>query len=96
MSRFPRFIGRLPVLAPLHPLSLNDLVRVLIEPKNALIKQYRKQFVKYSVDLQFSYAAMVAIAKEASKKGGSARNLKSVLEDLLLDAMYETPNAVSD
>lgn len=90
-----RFVGRLPVLATLHPLSLDDLVRVLIEPKSALIKQYRKLFARSDCDLQFSHAALLAIATEASKKGGSARHLRSVLEELLLDAMYEVPASVS-
>jgi ATP-dependent Clp protease ATP-binding subunit ClpX len=90
-----RFIGRLPILAPLHPLSLSDLVRILVEPKNALTKQYRKLFARYGCDLRFSEKALYAIAEEASKRGGSARHLRSTLEELLLDAMYEVPGSVS-
>lgn len=90
-----RFIGRLPVLAPLHHLSLHDLVRVLIEPKNALIKQYRALFKNFQCDLAFSEGALWAIAKEASLRGTSARHLRSVLEEILLDSMYEVPQSVS-
>ncbi|KAJ9104071.1 hypothetical protein QFC20_004648 [Naganishia adeliensis] len=89
----PEFVGRLPSLAPLHPLSLSDLVRILIEPKNALIKQYRKLFARYGCELQFSEKALYAVAEEASKRGGSARHLRSTLEELLLDAMYEIPGS---
>ncbi|KAJ9124564.1 hypothetical protein QFC24_003356 [Naganishia onofrii] len=88
-----RFVGRLPILAPLHPLSLSDLVRILVEPKNALTKQYRKLFARYGCDLRFSEKALYAIAEEASKRGGSARHLRSTLEELLLDAMYEVPGS---
>ncbi|KAI5455318.1 ATP-binding protein [Naganishia albida] len=89
----PEFVGRLPILAPLHPLSLSDLVRILVEPKNALIKQYRKLFARYGCELQFSEKALYAVAEEASKRGGSARHLRSTLEELLLDAMYEIPGS---
>jgi ATP-dependent Clp protease ATP-binding subunit ClpX len=90
-----RFVGRLPILAPLHPLSLSDLVRILVEPKNALVKQYRKLFARYGCELQFTEKALYAVAEEASKRGGSARHLRSTLEELLLDAMYEIPGSVS-
>jgi ATP-dependent Clp protease ATP-binding subunit ClpX len=70
-------------------------VRILIEPKNALIKQYRKLFARYGCDLQFSEKALYAVAEEAAKRGGSARHLRSTLEELLLDAMYEIPGSVS-
>ena len=90
-----RFVGRLPILAPLHPLSLSDLVRILVEPQNALVKQYRKLFARYGCELQFSEKALYAVAEEASKRGGSARHLRSTLEELLLDAMYEIPGSVS-
>ncbi|KAJ9091824.1 hypothetical protein QFC19_008937 [Naganishia cerealis] len=89
----PEFVGRLPILAPLHPLSLSDLVRILVQPKNALTKQYRKLFGRYGCDLRFSEKALYAIAEEASKRGGSARHLRSTLEELLLDAMYEVPGS---
>lgn len=89
----PEFIGRLPVLAPLHHLSLHDLVRVLIEPKNALIKQYRALFKNFQCDLAFSEGALWAIAREASVRGTSARHLRSVLEEILLDSMYEVPQS---
>ncbi|KAI5451712.1 ATP-binding protein [Naganishia albida] len=87
------FVGRPPTLAPLHPLSLSDLVRILVEPKNALIKRYRKLFARYGCELQFSEKALYAVAEEASKRAGSARLLRSTLEELLLDAMYEIPGS---
>jgi ATP-dependent Clp protease ATP-binding subunit ClpX len=90
-----RFIGRVPVLAPLHPLSLTDLMRILVEPKNAIIKQQRKLFSRWDCELQFSETALKAIAKEALRRGGSARHLKSVISELLLDANYESPGSVS-
>jgi ATP-dependent Clp protease ATP-binding subunit ClpX len=95
LSTRRRFVGRLPILAPLHPLSLSDLVRILVEPKNALVKQYRKLFARYGCELQFTEKALYAVAEEASKRGGSARHLRSTLEELLLDAMYEIPGSVS-
>lgn len=90
-----RFVGRVPVLAPLHPLSLSDLMRILVEPKNAIIKQQRKLFSRWDCELQFSESALRAIAKEALQRGGSARHLKSVISELLLDANYESPGSVS-
>jgi ATP-dependent Clp protease ATP-binding subunit ClpX len=66
-----------------------------VEPKNALIKQYRTLFKNFSCELAFSEAALWAIAKEASARGTSARHLRSVLEEILLDSMYEVPASVS-
>ena len=70
-------------------------MRILVEPKNAIIKQQRKLFSRWDCDLQFSESALRAIAKEALRRGGSARHLKSVISELLLEANYESPGSVS-
>jgi len=70
-------------------------MRILVEPKNAIIKQQRKLFSRWECELQFSETALKAIAKEALRRGGSARHLKSVISELLLDANYESPGSVS-
>jgi ATP-dependent Clp protease ATP-binding subunit ClpX len=71
-------------------------MRILVEPKNAIIKQQRKLFSRWDCELQFSESALRAIAKEALRRGGSARHLKSVISELLLDANYESPGSVSE
>jgi ATP-dependent Clp protease ATP-binding subunit ClpX len=70
-------------------------MRILVEPKNAIIKQQRKLFSRWDCELQFSESALRAIAKEALRRGGSARHLKSVISELLLQANYESPGSVS-
>lgn len=87
----PEFIGRLPVICTLQPLSTEMLVNILKEPKNAIIKQYQKLFRYDEVDLQFEDDALAAIAEQAKKKELGARALRSILEDLMLDIMYEIP-----
>ncbi|MDR1400923.1 MAG: ATP-dependent Clp protease ATP-binding subunit ClpX [Endomicrobium sp.] len=88
----PEFVGRLPVLATLKCLSTEDLVHILTEPKNALIKQYQKMFKFENVELEFEKEALKNIADEALKKGSGARGLKSIIENLLLDAMFSIPD----
>ncbi len=88
----PEFIGRLPVLVSLHELSDNALVRVLTEPKNALVRQYIKLFEMENVTLSFSDGALRAIAKEAQKRKSGARGLRSILEEVMLDIMYDVPS----
>lgn len=88
----PEFIGRFAVLSTLHGLSEADLVRVLTEPKNALTKQYQKFFRMEGVDLKFTPDALEEIARKAIKKGTGARALRSVLETLMLDVMYDVPS----
>lgn len=88
----PEFIGRLPVLSVLQPLSEQDLLRILTEPKNALVKQYRKFFEMDGVNLEFTDGALRAIAREALQKKTGARGLRSIFEELMLDALYEIPS----
>ena len=87
----PELIGRLPVIATLEELSTEALVQILIEPKNALVKQYQKLFSMENVELEIRPAAMTAIAKRALERKTGARGLRSILESVLLDTMYELP-----
>lgn len=87
----PELIGRLPVIATLEELSTDALVQILVEPKNALVKQYQKLFSMEGVELEIRPAAMVAIAKKALERKTGARGLRSILESVLLDTMYELP-----
>lgn len=91
----PEFLGRLPIISTLHALSVADLVRILIEPKNALIKQYQATFEAYGSELRFTHKALEAIAMVGLKRGGGARGLRGVLEEVLGDAMFEVPSSVS-
>jgi len=88
----PEFIGRLPVLATLNELDEPSLVRILTEPKNAIIKQYQKLFEFENVKLNFSESALNTVAKEALKSKTGARGLRSILENSMLDIMYELPS----
>ena len=88
----PEFLGRLPVIAPLHDLSEETLVRVLTEPQNALIKQFQELFKMAGVDLSFTVGALKTIAKEAIKRKSGARGLRTIMETCLLDIMYEIPS----
>ena len=88
----PELIGRLPVVATLEELSSEALVQILTEPKNALVKQYQKLFTMEDVDLEVRPAAMTAIAKRALERKTGARGLRSILESVLLDTMYELPS----
>ena len=89
----PEFVGRLPVITKIDELSEADLIRILTEPKDALIKQYQSLFQMESVELDFTDQALVAIAQEANKKKSGARGLRSIIEKILLDVMYEVPSA---
>jgi ATP-dependent Clp protease ATP-binding subunit ClpX len=91
----PEFIGRVPVISTLSHLSVADLVRVLTEPKNALVKQYQKMFQFENVELKFEREALEKIAEEALKKGSGARGLRSIIENILLDAMFDIPDNAS-
>ena len=84
----PEFVGRLSVLASLHPLSVETLKRILIEPQNALVKQFQKQFALDGVELYFDDAALDAIVAKAEAQGTGARGLRRVMEDFMLDIMY--------
>ena len=88
----PEFVGRLPVVATLHDLDEGALVRILVEPKNAILKQYQKYFELEKVRLKFTDDAVTAVAREALKRGTGARGLRAILEDVMLDVMYELPS----
>jgi ATP-dependent Clp protease ATP-binding subunit ClpX len=88
----PEFVGRLPVVATLHELDEQALIQILVEPKNALIKQYQKLFQMEGAELEIRPAALQAIARKALKRKTGARGLRSILEAALLDTMYELPN----
>lgn len=88
----PEFVGRLPVVATLDELSVDDLVRILVEPKNSLIKQYQKLFEMEGVNLRFTEGALRAVAEMAYKRKTGARGLRSILEEIMIDVMYEIPS----
>ena len=88
----PEFIGRLPVVAPLSELDEEALVRILTEPKNALCKQYQALFGLEDVELEFTQEALVAMAKKALARKTGARGLRSIIESVLLDTMYDLPS----
>ncbi|HLS22986.1 MAG TPA: ATP-dependent protease ATP-binding subunit ClpX [Pseudogracilibacillus sp.] len=88
----PEFIGRLPVVASLKPLDEESLIRILTEPKNALVKQYQKLFQMDDVELEFEEEALRGIAKNAMERNTGARGLRSILESIMLDIMYEIPS----
>ncbi|MBU7579593.1 MAG: ATP-dependent Clp protease ATP-binding subunit ClpX, partial [Porphyrobacter sp.] len=88
----PEFVGRLPVIATLHDLDVPALVTILKEPKNALVKQYRKLFELEDVELTFTDDALQAIAERAIKRKTGARGLRSIVEGLLLDTMFDLPD----
>ncbi|MBA4800383.1 MULTISPECIES: ATP-dependent Clp protease ATP-binding subunit ClpX [Euryhalocaulis] len=87
----PEFVGRLPVIATLEDLDEDALVQILCEPKNALVKQYQRLFEMESVSLTFAEDALKAIAKKAIARKTGARGLRSIMEDILLDTMFELP-----
>ncbi|MDP0589663.1 MAG: ATP-dependent Clp protease ATP-binding subunit ClpX [Candidatus Endonucleobacter bathymodioli] len=91
----PEFVGRLPVLATLEELNESALVRILTEPKNALTKQYHKLFEMEGVDVDFRSDALEAVAKKAMKRKTGARGLRSILESVLLNSMYDIPSLES-
>ena len=88
----PEFVGRLPVVTTLHDLEVDHLVQILLEPKNALIRQYQKMFEIEDVELNFTKGGLKAIAEEAIKRKTGARGLRSIIEKVMLDTMYEVPS----
>jgi ATP-dependent Clp protease ATP-binding subunit ClpX len=87
----PELVGRLPVIATLKELSEEDLIRVLTEPKDALIKQYKELFKLDGVELEFEEEALRAIAKKAIERKTGARGLRAILEEAMVDIMFELP-----
>ncbi len=88
----PEFVGRFPILAPLEPLDVDALIRVLTEPKNALIKQYQQLFAYENVALEFDHNALAAIAEKAIDRNTGARGLRSIMEQILRKTMFDLPS----
>jgi ATP-dependent Clp protease ATP-binding subunit ClpX len=88
----PEFVGRLPVIGGVSNLDRVALVRILVEPKNALVKQYRRVFELDNVELEFSEDALEAVAEQALLRGTGARGLRAILEEVLLEVMYDLPS----
>ncbi|MDE5601636.1 MAG: AAA family ATPase, partial [Clostridia bacterium] len=88
----PEFVGRVPIVVGLNPLDEEALVKILKEPKNALVKQYKKQFAFDNVNLEFEEDALRAVAAKAIELKTGARGLRAIMEDALLDLMYEIPS----
>ncbi len=88
----PEFIGRLPMIAVLDDLDEGALVKILVEPKNALTKQYKKLFEMENVQLRFTEGALLAVARQAIERKAGARGLRAILEAIMLDVMYEVPS----
>jgi ATP-dependent Clp protease ATP-binding subunit ClpX len=84
----PEFVGRLPVVAMLNELTEDDLVHILTQPKNCIVKQYKKLFALDGVELELTDEAVRAIAKEALTRKTGARGLRAIMEDLMIDVMY--------
>ena len=87
----PELIGRLPVVSTLSSLTENDLIKILVEPKNSLVKQYSKMFKMDKVDLEFTEDALMEISKHALQRGTGARGLRAIMEEIMLNIMFEIP-----
>ncbi|HBQ25038.1 MAG TPA: ATP-dependent Clp protease ATP-binding subunit ClpX [Syntrophomonas sp.] len=90
----PEFVGRVPIIVTLEALDVDALIKILTEPKNALVKQYKKLFELDGVDLEFMDDAMQAIADEALRRNTGARGLRAIIEDIMLEVMYEVPSRI--
>ncbi len=88
----PEFVGRLQIVATLDELTVDDLIKILVEPKNSMIKQYQKLFEMEGVSLKFTESALKVIAEEAVKRKTGARGLRSIIEDVMIDVMFEIPS----
>jgi ATP-dependent Clp protease ATP-binding subunit ClpX len=88
----PELIGRLPVVSTLRPLDLESMIRVLTEPKNALVKQFQALFGMENAELSFTETALKAIAQRAIEKETGARALRSIVEEIMLEIMFELPD----
>jgi ATP-dependent Clp protease ATP-binding subunit ClpX len=88
----PEFVGRLPVVATLEELDEPALIKILTEPKNAIVKQFKRMFEMEGVELEFRNEALGAVARKALKRKTGARGLRTILEQVLLDTMYELPS----
>ncbi len=90
----PEFVGRVPIIVSLESLDKDSLVKILTEPKNALVRQYKKLFELDGVDLEFMPDALQAIAEEALHRNTGARGLRAIIEDVMLEVMYEVPSRI--
>ena len=88
----PEFVGRVPVVATLHDLDREALVQILTQPKNALVKQYQKFFEFENTNLKFTDGALKSVSAEAIKRKSGARGLRAILEEVMLDIMYDLPS----
>lgn len=88
----PEFVGRLPIIVALDPLDESALVRILVEPKNAIVKQYERLLQQDKVELVFSQDALEAVAEKALKQKTGARGLRTIIEEVLLDVMFDIPS----
>jgi ATP-dependent Clp protease ATP-binding subunit ClpX len=88
----PEFIGRLPVITTVSPLDQSSLVTILSQPRNALVKQYKKMFEIDNVELEFTDDALEAIADQALKRGTGARGLRAIMEEVLMPVMFDVPS----
>jgi ATP-dependent Clp protease ATP-binding subunit ClpX len=88
----PEFVGRIPIIVKLHSLDENALITILSKPRNALVKQYKKLLEMDAVDLEFDEDALVAVARKAIERKTGARGLRAILEDIMLDVMYDLPS----
>jgi ATP-dependent Clp protease ATP-binding subunit ClpX len=88
----PEFIGRLPVITTVSPLDRDALVQILTEPRNALVKQYKKMFDIDGVELEFTTEAIEAVADQALLRGTGARGLRAIMEEVLLPVMFDVPS----
>jgi ATP-dependent Clp protease ATP-binding subunit ClpX len=88
----PEFVGRLPIVCPLMPLDEDALMKILTEPRNALVRQYQKFFELEGAEVEFLPDALREIAKRAKEKDTGARGLRAIIEDIMLDIMYELPD----
>src|ERR1700684_2283067 len=93
IGMIPEFVGRLPVITSVHNLDREALIRILTEPRNALVRQYRRLFELDGVDLEFTDDALDAVADQANLRGTGARGLRAILEEVLLYVMYEVPSS---
>lgn len=92
----PEFVGRVPILATLDPLTKDDLLRIMIEPRNALIKQYKELFKLDNCELRITDKALDQVAEESIKRGTGARGLRTILENVMLDPMFEAPSCTDE
>jgi ATP-dependent Clp protease ATP-binding subunit ClpX len=88
----PEFVGRIPVTAALEPLDEETLVQILTQPRNAIVKQYQKLLRMDNIELEFTEGAIKALAKEAFRRKTGARALRGIVEELMLEVMYEVPS----